>query len=150
MEKQEYKYNLKLTERQAKLLSWGCDNLCRIICGQDWTYRDFMKEAWEKRCKEATGQRFDEEWDGGWQNMHEDAEKMTKEMKKRFWGLDGNAMYGLGYDDTSDILFDIHQVIRHQLWLDKPEDERSNFTVDSDNPMKSGSEPLAEISSLTK
>lgn len=148
MEKQEYKYNLKLTERQARLLSWGCDNLCRIICGQDWTYRDFMEEAWEKRCKEATGQRFDKEWDGGWQKMREDAEKMAKEMKKRFWGLDGNAMYGLGYDDTSDILFDIHQVIRHQLWLDKPEDERPNVTVDSDSPMKSGSEPLAEISTI--
>ena len=59
-------YKLVLTERQAKLLSWACDQMARIIQGQDATYQDFMEMAWEKRCKEATGKSMDKSWDGGW------------------------------------------------------------------------------------
>jgi len=34
--------------------------------------------------------------------------------------------------------FDIHDVIRHQLWLDQPEDKRQKYTVDSDTPYARG------------
>lgn len=144
MKKNESKhiYQLELTERQAKLLSYACDRLSRIICGQDWTYQEFMEEAWEKRCKEATGRSMDKEWDGGWSAMREDAEEICKKAKKRFWGLESNAMYGIHYDDTADILFAMHTVIRHQIWLDG---DRSFHGVESDEPMKTGSEPLATI-----
>ena len=142
----EHIYTLELTEKQAKLLSYACDRLSRIIEGQDWTFQEFMEEAWEKRCKEAVGGHgMDKEWDGGWQNMREDAEAICKQIKKRFWGLESNTMYGIHYDDVSDILFSIHTVIRHQLWLDRPEENKSHMTVDSDEPMKIGSEPLAII-----
>ena len=80
-------YCLTLTERQAKILSYACDRLLRIICGQDWTFQDFMEAAWEKRCKEATGNFMDEEWDGGWHAMRTDAETISKQIKKRFWDL---------------------------------------------------------------
>ena len=73
---QEHIYNLQLTEKQAKLLSYACDRLSRIICGQDWTFQEFMEEAWEKRCKEATGKMMDEKWDGGWSNMRQEAEEI--------------------------------------------------------------------------
>lgn len=147
---QEHIYNLQLTEKQARLLSYACDRLSRIICGQDWTFQEFMEEAWEKRCKETTGEMMDDEWDGGWHNMRQEAEEICKKIKKRFWGCEANAMYGIGYDDTADILFDIHQCIRHQLWLDKPESHKSHITVDSDTPMRVGSEPLALISKIKK
>ena len=135
-------YQLELTERQAKLLSYACDRLSRIICGQDWTYQEFMEEAWEKRCKKATGSSMDKEWDGGWSNMRAEAEDLCKQIKKRFWNLDSNAMYGIHYDDTADILFALHTVIRHQIWLDG---DRSFHGVDSDEPVMLGSEPLAVI-----
>ena len=135
-------YQLELTERQATLLSYACDRLSRIICGQDWTYQEFMEEAWEKRCKEATGKSMDEEWDGGWSAMREDAEEICKKIKKRFWNMDSNAMYGIHYDDTADILFALHTVIRHQIWLDG---DRSFHGVDSDEPMHLGTESLAVI-----
>ena len=140
--KSEHIYSLQLTERQAKLLSYACDRLARIIQGQDWTWQEFMEEAWEKRAKEATGNFMDKEWDGGWPNMREDAERMCKEMKKRFWGLESNAMYGIHYDDTADILFSTHMVLRHQLWIDGG---RKGIGVDSDEPTRYGSEPLAKI-----
>lgn len=135
-------YQLELTERQAKLLSYACDRLSRIICGQDWTYQEFMEEAWEKRCKEATGNSMDKEWDDGWYAMRSEAEALCKVIKKRFWGLESNAMYGIHYDDTADILFALHTVIRHQLWLDG---DRQFHGVDSYEPMQLGSEPLATI-----
>jgi hypothetical protein len=59
--------------------------------------------------------------------------------------LDYCSLYGIRYDDTADILFDIHQCIRHQLWLDRPADKKSNITVDADEAMQVGSEPLAVI-----
>lgn len=138
-------YTIELTERQVKLLSYTCDRMARLIQGQDWTYQELMEEAWEKRCKESTGKMMDNTFEGGWHNMRSDAEAICKQIKKRFWGLESNALYGIHYDDTADILWDIHQCLRHQLWLDKPEGEKSHITVDSDTPMRVGSEPLINI-----
>lgn len=135
-------YQLELTERQAKLLSYACDRLSRIICGQDWTYQEFMEEAWEKRCKDATGNSMDKEWDGGWSAMREETEELCKKIKAKYWGLVANAMYGIHYDDTADILFAMHTVIRHQIWLDG---DRQFHGVDSDKPTQVGTEPLAVI-----
>lgn len=139
-------YDIRVSKRQLELLSYACDRLSRIICGQDWTYQEFMEEAWEKRCKDATGKMMDDDFEGGWYEMRHDAEAICKQIKKRFWGMEWNAMYGVGYDDTADILFDLHQVIRHQLWIDRPESEKSHITVDASEAMRFGSEPLAEVS----
>lgn len=147
MKEEKRNYTLLLTERQVRLLSYACDRLSRIICGQDWTYQEFMEEAWEKRCKEATGKSMDEEWDGGWHNMRAETEELCQKIKKKYWGLDSNALYGIRYDDTADILFDLHQVCRYQLWLDG---DRQFHGVDSDTPMRFGSEPLASIERTDK
>ena len=77
--------------------------------------------------------------------MRYEAEAVCKHIKKRFWGLESNAMYGIHYDDTADILFSLHQVLRHQLWLDG---DRKFHGVDSDRPMQIGTEPLAEIEKI--
>lgn len=138
-------YTLELTERQAQLLSYACDNFSRLICGQDMSYQDLFEQAWEKRSKEATGNFMDKEFEGGWYLMRHQAERLCRLIKKRFWGLDYCSLYGIRYDDTADILFDIHQCIRHQLWLDRPADKKSNITVDADEAMQFGTEPLVVI-----
>ena len=140
----EKKYTLTLTQKQLKVLNYACDQFSRLICGQDWSYQNLMEEAWEKRSKKATGKSMDKDFEGGWQEMRHDAERLSKEIKKRFWGLESNAMYGIHYDDYADILFDLHRVLRHQLWNDK--EVKSNWTVDAEDPTHSiGNEPLAEI-----
>ena len=93
---------------------------------------------------------MDDEWDGGWHRMREDAEAICKQIKQRFWGLGSNSMYGIHYDDVADILFDLHTVIRHQLWLDKPEDKKSSCTVDAYPAHCWGTEPLAIIRRIEK
>lgn len=138
------KYKIELNERQLKILSWACDRMARIIEGQDHTYQEFMEMAWEKRCKEATGESMDDTFEGGWYKMRSDAEEMCKNMKLRFWGLPSNALYGIRYDEDADILFDIHRVLRHQLW--KESDNKSNMTVDAEEPTTSiGREPLVMV-----
>lgn len=141
------KYIIELTEKQAQLLSFACDQFPRLIQGQDWSFRELFEEAWERRCKDATGNFMDENFEGGWHNMREDAEIFCKEIKRRFWNLAPNANYGVHYDVTADILFDIHQAIRHQLWLDTPDSERLNYTVDASPAHQFGSEPIAKVTS---
>lgn len=147
-EESKHVYQLELTERQARILSYACDQFSRLICGQDWSYQELFEAAWEKRCKEATGNMMDKEFEGGWDKMRADAESICKQIKKRFWDCEANAMYGIHYNDTADILFSLHQVIRHQLWLDRPEDQKSHITVDAYEAMRYGSEPLAKINKI--
>lgn len=140
----EKKYLIEVNERQLRLLSWACDRMARIIEGQDHTYQEFMEMAWEKRCKEATGESMDAVFEGGWYKMRSDAEEICKNMKLRFWGLPNNASYGIRYDDAADTIWDIHRVLRHQLW--KENDNRSQITVDAECPTTEiGSEPLIKI-----
>ena len=48
MEENKHIYTLHLTEKQAKILSYACDRMARLIEGQDWTYQELMEEAWDK------------------------------------------------------------------------------------------------------
>ena len=135
-----------MNERQARLLSWVCDTFPRMIEGQSHAYQDLFESAWEKRCKKATGKMMDDEFEGGWQKMRDDTETFCKEIKRRFWDLAPNANYGIHYDDAADIIWDCHRVIRHELWKNNP--NRSNMTVDSENPSSPiGSEPLIKVTS---
>lgn len=78
--------------------------------------------------------------------MREDAETFCKEIKKRFWNLGWCSLNGIRYDDVADIIWDCHRVLRHELWKNRP--ERSNITVDSENPSYAiGSEPLIKVTS---
>ena len=138
------KYIVELNERQARLLSYVCDTFPRLVCGQDRVYQDLFEEAWEKRCKDATGKMMDDDFEGGWDKMREDAETFCKEIKRRFWNLPPNASYGVKYDDTADILFDIHECIRHELWLNG---DRKHHTVDSYPAHQWGKEPLIKVTS---
>lgn len=140
------KYILEMNERQARLLSWALDTLPRLIEGQDHSFQDLLEQAWEKRCKEATGKMMDDEFEGGWYKMREDAETFCKEIKRRFWDLAPNADYGIHYDDTADILWDMHQCLRFELWKNRPE-PKSHITVDAFPAHQFGEEPLIIVKS---
>ena len=138
------KYIIEMNERQARLLSMVCDLYPRLMEGQDFVLQELMEAAWERRCKKATGEMMDENFEGGWAKMREDAEAFCKEIKKRFWGLAPNSNYGIHYDDTSDIIWDMHQCIRYELWLNG---NRKYHTVDSSPACQFGKEPLIKVTS---
>ena len=140
------KYTIEVNERQAQLLAWALNTFPRLIEGQSHAYQDLLESAWEKRCKEATGRMMDDEFEGGWQKMREDAETFCKEIKKRFWGLASNAEYGIHYDESADILWDIYQALRYELWKNRPE-PKSYMTVDAFPATRFGEEPLCTVTS---
>lgn len=142
----EKKYVLELNQKQAELLSWALDTFPRLIEGQDHAYQDLFESAWERRCKEATGKMIDDEFEGGWQKMREDAETFCKEIKRRFWDLAPNANYGIHYDESADILWDIYQTLRYEIWKNRPE-PKSHFAVDAYMAIQFGKEPLAKVTS---
>lgn len=140
-------YNLQLTKRQAELLSYACDQFMRCIQGQPEAFQQLMEDAWEVRCKESTGERMNNEWNGGWWNMRHQAERLSRLATKWFWGC--RQGHGIHYDDAADIFFDIHRVLRHQFYKDRG--DTSKAFVDSENPTSPiGSEPLAIISRTDK
>lgn len=139
------KFIIELTEKQARLLSWACDTFPRLIEGQDWSFQQLMEEAWERRCKEATGKAMDDEWQGGWHAMREETEQLCKEIKLKYWGLPANAMYGIHYDDSAGILWDIHQCLRFALWQANPDPNKPRYTVDASPATQFGSEPLCNV-----
>jgi hypothetical protein len=140
------KYVLELNQKQAELLSWALDTFPRLIEGQDHAYQDLLESAWERRCKEATGRMMDNEFEGGWHKMREEAETFCKEIKRRFWDLAPNANYGIHYDESADILWDIYQALRYEIWKNSPE-PKSHFTVDAFPATQFGGEPLAKVTS---
>lgn len=147
MNKEEKVYNIQVTEKQLRILSATCNAYMRLICGQSMDLAELMESAWEKHCKKATDKMIDEEWNGGWSKAREDAETYAQAIRDRFWFCKPGSLYGLGYDETADMLYDIHQVLRHQLYLDLPENERAEmkWTVLADPPMQFGKEPLPVV-----
>lgn len=147
---EERVYNIQVTKRQLEVLSQTCDAYMRLICGQPMDLQNLMEDAWEKHCKKATGDRFDKEWQGGWYNARKNAEKISNEIRDKFWFCGPSSWYGLGYDEMADILFDIHQVLRHQLFLDKTPEEKENlkWTVSADTPIAFSKEPLVKVTRI--
>lgn len=148
--KEEKKYSIEVTEKQLMVLNQTCNSYMRLICGQSMDLVDLMENAWEKRCKRATGNAMDENWEGGWSNARVEAEAFAQNIRSRFWGCTSNTQNGLRYDDTADILYDLHQVFRNRIYKDMPKEERemAKLTVMADPPMQFGSEPLAVVSLL--
>ena len=145
---EETKYQITLNERQLQLLSWGCEQFARLIQGQSFALQELFESAWERRCKEATGQMMDKEFEGGWHDMRSDAEAFSHNIKKRFWGLDARTENGIHYSEPSDIFWEMHEVLRHQLWLDLPEDRKTPITVDASPAFQLSNEPLIEVKKL--
>ena len=131
------KYILELTEKQARLLSWACEQMSRLICGQDNAYRDLFEAAIYARKNELSKDEL--------RDLGHKTEEFAKEAKLLFWGLGGCSYHGINYDDNADILWDIYTVIRHQLWEDNPDPNKSKWTVDAFPASRVGDEPLAVI-----
>ncbi len=132
-------YNMELTKRQLELLSEACDCHSRNICGQlDVGLGDVIELAIHRLPKYD----FDVKHD-----IREAAKKKLYEIKSLVWNLGPGSNMGIHYDDNSDILFDIHQVIRHFLWKLRPEPKES-CCLSASPARQWGSEPLVNIKTL--
>lgn len=125
------KYKLIVSEKQAKTISWALDFYSRTMGGQ---LEDIL-------C------RFH------WRNLSDDkldeARDILVNLKYMLTGLNPNQP-NIGLHNISEegrIAYDLHQVIRHQIAHDNPDDHHK-YDVDFDTPMQFSSESLAKIESL--
>lgn len=138
---QEQRYTIEVSKHQLQMLSMMCDRMSRLICGQlDLSVQEFVEQAWEQRHKSEDNPHGMGE---GWSDMRRDVEDRLAELKKLGWGLERNTNYGIHYDELADLFFEMHQVMRHQLWLDNP--GRFEFSVDGYTPLELTDEPMIKV-----
>ena len=100
------KYQLILTEEQARLVAKCCEFYCRVKIGQ---------------FKEITYQIAKEEFSEGWSERREEAERLLQKAKECIYPeLRGvGSSYGIGKFDDADKAYDVYQVIRQQFYPDR-------------------------------
>ena len=144
---EEVRYCVELTKNQLSALEHGCEQLARMIVGQDFIYQDVFEQAWDKNVREKNGY---EVCGPEWREMRNEVESICARLKKLCWNMDGAGVYGIKYSEQTDILFDMYQAFRYQRYLDmSPKDkEICRYTVLSDSPMGYSSEPLPKITRI--
>lgn len=124
-----------LDTSQMKLLRKACEQAARLIAGQlDYSLVDELVQAYEKSYNDNA-------------EKLKDTEKIRRLVTQEFnklhtlcWDLPVNANHGMNYDNNSDILWDMYQVIRYQLWNDTPKGKDNLWCVSADPPMQTGKE----------
>lgn len=127
---EEKKYTIELTENQLELLKEATEFSARFICDQvNHTYwisqardKDFASPEWREKANQV--------------------DKKMNEVKKLWWDIDGHGNNGIGYNKNADALFDMYQVIRHQLWKDDENQDKSTTSNQSYPASKYSPEPL--------
>lgn len=134
------------TEKQAQILEQVCDAYSRMLCGQlRNSFQDICEMAWAQRNK------TDEHPHGigskEWYEMREGLEKSLKDFEYKYWGLSDGRYNGVGYNEQSDILWDMHQSLRYARWCNMPKDKKEDLrcTVIANTPMAFGDEPLIDV-----
>lgn len=128
--------SMSFSSEEIRQLSYICDTISRFICGQTFAITDAIMEIWR--------------------NFHEDdvnkycytrtlIEGEVRLLHCLCWITMDHAYNGIHYNEQSDLLYDMHQVFRHALWEELPQDKKKYMTVDSDTPRQISGCPLLTI-----
>lgn len=116
-------YQITLTKSQLELLKEITDKYARLLIGQVDKLDDVFTDALLKHGN--NGER-----DYEYQRDCDYINNQLEILHTFCWKQQPNQYYGVKYSEKSDTLFDMHDVIRHQLWKDRGGD-KSAFTNDS-------------------
>ena len=138
-------YTLTITEEQARALQYATDLLQRVQLGQWEEIVDWLP------LKKPTD----------YTKLHEDRRTIGKILSEHMVEqIDGyGSSLGIGHPDlpkNNGVLYDLHQVIRRKLSIERAVEEgiienenvsrnQMPITVNFDEPMKWGDQPLAKI-----
>lgn len=138
------KYNLKITEEQAKIIKIALEEYIRIRMDQfsdladDLVFQNFVYNKSDPENSKKFQERIDRR-DSAILEFHKalltaQPERKTSTVRK-----------------TEDMLVaeDIWRVIRHQLYLDQGRDPHA-WCVDADEPFRQSKEPLPEMKKMSK
>jgi hypothetical protein len=114
----------------------------RFLCSQiDLSYHEIVEDY--LLCEQYYKRRKDFDT---WMRKRDEFKEYSNELHCLVWNVPINSLYGINYSDEVDILFDIHGVLRHQLWLEQ--ENRNSYTVDA-TVHHWGKEPLVVIEVIT-
>lgn len=128
--------SVAISSEELQLLSYICNTIMRFYCGQTFTMVDTLMNCWMRFHNDNTEEYY---------RVREEVKYDVELLHMLCWNQNVSENYGIHYNETVDILFDMHQVFRHALWKDLPEDKRRFFTVDSDEPKQSSDILLLSI-----
>ena len=126
--KKSKQFTITLNERQLELLAYACRVTDRLIIGQlDFSLQECCEMAFNKLHKDdkpynRAAMRY---------KMQAEVEEIINKLRKLCWGVDCNQNYGIHYDESADILFDMQKVIEHALWLEEDPKKRCKYTNDA-------------------
>lgn len=103
----ENEITLKFNKEQISRLNNICNNYCRFICGQTFPISQWLSDIWSMHHHFNSEEYF---------KVRNIIDTYVLILHKLCWNESANAYDGVGYDDTSDCLYDMHQVFRHELW----------------------------------
>lgn len=132
-------FEITLNKRQMQVLSAACDNYSRILCGQlDVGLEDTIERGLDREYTTAT---LDKKFE-----IRDTIRDKLAEIKMLVWNMGRGASYGVNYDDDADLLFDIHQVLRHHLWKLNP--NRLSCVNSATQGFPFGKEPFVTVKTL--
>ena len=142
-------FTITLNERQLKLLAYACRVTNRLIIGQlNFSLQECCESAFEKLHKNDGKGDIGR---GEWYCMRFEVGKMILRVRKLCWGLEPFKDYGIHYDSTADILFDMQQVMGDALLREQDAENRPNWfseAITHTNPV--GEEKNIKVNVLTK
>ena len=113
----ETKYNLEITQEQAKIISYACDLYCRVSLGQFDRIVEFCmeKEFFDGTCT------IDEKTFPEWLERKKKAYDLMLQVRQNlFPELYGNGKsYGIGKDTNANTAYNVHQVLRYYTGNDE-------------------------------
>lgn len=127
------KYQITVNEKQARIISNALDVCSRLQGGQFDTVLN--RFSWKELDVEERNK----------------IREMLTDLKCMLTGVERNAYLGIGQiSDDGQIAYDIHQVVRHALAVnsDFSPTNWSNWTVDYNEPLQHGSEPLCHVKGI--
>ena len=135
------KYTITLNETQIRLIAECLEEHSRMICGQlEHRHIPSLQHSMRKELE------FD-----NYMKNRDLVDYHLKEIKKIIWtDLDVNANYGIGYDQESDLAYDMYKEIKHTFEKEDKEKCSKNGTeyqsnVHTSQPYSHTEQPRIDI-----
>jgi len=126
-----------------RTIAVALEQYSRMICGQLGTnYMPSIQHALSKEIQDEKG--FDT-----YINVRNEVDKKFDIIKDLIWGSN----YGIGYDEKSDLAYDLYKVIRHQFELNdmeqcKKENKSYHSCVHTSKPWAHSEQPLMKVEKI--
>lgn len=132
---------ITLTEKQLRLLQTAMEEYFRLRMGQAWDFADDIC-AMNVDVFDPDNPKHDRIFEKFL--LRRDIFKTQLEAMIRTVAFENDLDR---MRKTNDMLIaeDMWRVIRHWFWEQRPDDQKSHWTVDSDKPRQWGGEPLVRI-----